>query len=108
MYFQLDTCCERSQLGAMILLDNEGYSVAESGDEDLLEVLHLEIAKQAKENAIYEGSLSLKHQTEGVYMEGFEVADGRFFVAAAGGDADKRKHEVQRAREGISRILRET
>jgi hypothetical protein len=108
MYFQLDTCCERSELAAMILLDNEGYSVAESGDESLLEALQLEVEKQAKVHAIYEGSLSLEDRTEGMYMEGFEADGNRFFVGAAGGDADKRKHEVLRAREGIGRILSES
>lgn len=108
MYFQLDTCRERATLAAMILIDSEGYSVAETGDAQICEALHIELEKLSKVHETFEGTLDLAPGKQGVYMEMFTHNGDTFCVCAAGGDPEQRRNEVQRSQAGIIRILSES
>lgn len=106
LYYQLDTCRERSGLEAMVLIDAEGYLVATAGDDDMCDELGLEMEKISKDQDSYEGTVELPSSgAREVYVRRIEALGNEFWLCAAGGEAERRRQEIDTSMGGIGRIL---
>jgi hypothetical protein len=106
LYYQLDTCRERSDLEAMVLIDAEGYLVATSGDERMCDELELEMEKISKDAEVFDGTVKLPSgDAKEVYVRRIEALGNEFWLCAAGGQPDRRRQEIDTSMAGIGRIL---
>jgi hypothetical protein len=106
LYYQLDTCRERSDLEAMVLIDAEGYLVATSGDERMCDELELEMEKISKDAEVFDGTVKLPSGgAKEVYLRRIEALGNEFWLCAAGGQPDRRRQEIDTSMAGIGRIL---
>jgi hypothetical protein len=108
LYYQLDTCRERSALEAMVLIDAEGYLVATAGDDHVCDELELEMEKISKDAEAFEGTVELPSSgAKEVYVRKLEALGNEFWLCAAGGQPERRRQEIDTSMGGIGRILSE-
>ena len=105
LYFQIDTSRNRSELDAVILVDDDGLCIASSGDPEMCEEIAAHVALIGDRVPCFDGVLFSDATRWNIYMERLALSGSQLYVCAVGGSKAERTNEVIRSSNGATRIL---
>lgn len=105
LFFQLDTSRARSNLDAVVLVDDEGLCVSSAGEGMVCEEIAAHVALIGERVPCFDGILFSESDQWDIYMERMAVAGEQLYVCAVGGSKKSRAEEVTRTANGATRIL---
>jgi len=105
LFFQLDTSRTRSDLDAVVLVDDEGLCVSSAGEGTMCEEIAAHVALIGERVPCFDGILFSDKDRWDIYMERMSVGGESFYVCAVGGSKQGRTEEVTRTANGATRIL---
>ncbi len=105
LHLQLAACCRDSDVEAMVIADDEGLTLATSGDAEACDEVAARTAVAGRRVTEFAGTLLGHAQAWDVQMKRISVAGSELLVCAVGGSAAARRNQIERSAAGATRIL---
>lgn len=103
--YQLEECCRTAQLEAMVLSDEAGLCLAQSGDPGSCEEIAARLPMVGRRVPEFDGVLFSPVRGFAVRMRRFVIGASELYMCAIGGRPDLRDREIDRSIAGALRIL---
>lgn len=103
--YQLDMCRRASMLEGMVLSDEHGICLAQSGNVAACDEVAARLPLMGQKVRDFAGVMYSAERRYQVRMRRFHVGQGELYVCAIGGRSDQRDRQVLRSITGVSRIL---
>jgi len=102
---QLDACRRAAALTGMVLADEEGITLATSGDPQACGEVAAQLPLIGQKTPTFDGVLYSAEAGWEVGMKRFRAADTELYLCAIGGLREPRSQQIQHSIGGVSRIL---
>ncbi len=103
--YQLDACRRQAALEGMVLSDESGVCLAQSGNAESCDEVAARLPLMGSKVRNFEGVLYSADRGWEVRMRRFRVFGAELYVAAIGGNANHRRSQLAHSIGGLSRIL---
>lgn len=105
LHHQLDACRRDGNIDALVISDDEGLTLAASGDRFACDEIAARTALVGRRIAEFSGTLLGHDQAWDVQMKRIEIAGAELMVCAVGGSDAMRQRQIERSAAGAVRIL---
>jgi hypothetical protein len=105
LHHQLDACRRDGDIEAIVIADDEGLTLAASGDAAACDEIAARSAQVGRRVAEFSGTMLGHGQAWDVQVKRIHVVGGELLVCAIGGSSAMRQRQVERSAAGARRIL---